>query len=99
MIRSLISLLLLTLALAGCRSATQQPEKTYDMQGVVKALDPATKSATIQHGKIGDWMDAMTMEYRVKPDADFLKLHVGDRVEAKVKVRDMSYYITDVKVQ
>jgi len=38
-------------------------QQTLRMEGEVKALDPAAKTATIAAGKIGDWMDAMTMEY------------------------------------
>ncbi len=68
------------------------------MQGEIKALDPAAKTATIQAGKIGDWMEAMTMEYRVKPDSEFQKLHVGDRIQAKVVVADPDYYVTSVQV-
>jgi Cu/Ag efflux protein CusF len=69
------------------------------MQGEIRDLDPATKSATINAGKIGDWMEAMTMEYSVKPDSDFAKLHVGDRIQATVVVvNDLKHYVTDVKV-
>jgi Cu/Ag efflux protein CusF len=70
------------------------------MQGEVKALDQAAKSATIAHDKIGDWMGAMTMEYSVKPDAEFKKLHVGDKIQATVVVEagDLKWYVTDVKV-
>ena len=57
------------------------------------------KTATIAAGKIGDWMEAMTMEYPVKPDAEFQKLHVGDKIEATVVVVDPAYYVTDVKVK
>jgi Cu/Ag efflux protein CusF len=84
------------LALAGC-GFRKQP-RVYDMQGEIKALDPAAKTATIQAGKIGDWMEAMTMEYRVKPDSEFQKLHVGDRIQAKVVVADPDYYVTSVQV-
>jgi Cu/Ag efflux protein CusF len=38
------------------------------------------------------------MEYRVKPDAEYAKLHVGDRIEATVIVSGSSYFVTDVKV-
>ena len=68
------------------------------MQGEIKALDANSKTATIAAGKIGDWMEAMTMEYHVKPDSDFEKLHVGDHIEATVVVNDPAYYVTDVKV-
>jgi Cu/Ag efflux protein CusF len=73
-------------------------EKRYPMQGVVKAVDPAAKMATIDAGKIDDWMDAMTMEYPVKPDSELAKLHAGDHIEATVVVDGGIYYVTDVKV-
>lgn len=98
MTRTITTLLVtLALVLAGCQS---KPEpKRYPMQGEVKALDPNAKTATIAAGKIGDWMEAMTMEYPVKPDAEFKKLHVGDKIDATVVVVDPTYYVTDVKVK
>jgi Cu/Ag efflux protein CusF len=91
------SVLLLAIALAGCGAKDQA--KRYAMEGEVKALDPAPKTATIAAGKIGDWMEAMTMEYPVKPDAEFQKLHVGDRIQATVVVSDDKYYVTEVRVK
>jgi Cu/Ag efflux protein CusF len=91
------TLLLLAIALAGCGAKDQA--KRYAMEGEVKALDPAAKTATIAHGKIGDWMEAMTMEYSVKPDAEFQKLHVGDRIQATVVVTGDKYYVTGVNIK
>jgi len=91
------TVLWLALALAGCGAKDQT--KRYAMEGSVKALDPATKSATIAAGKIGDWMEAMTMEYAVKPDAEFQKLFVGARIQATVVVNGDQYYVTDVKIK
>ena len=82
--------------LAGC--AQKAAEKRYPMQGQITALDASAHTATIAAGKIGDWMEAMTMEYPVKPDAEFQKLHVGDRIEATVVVGDPAYYVTEIKV-
>ena len=98
MTRIVTTLLLgFALLLVGCAS---KPEpKRYPMQGEIKALDPTSKTATIAAGKIGDWMEAMTMEYPVKPDPEFQKLHVGDKIEATVVVADPGYYVTDVKVK
>jgi Cu/Ag efflux protein CusF len=88
---------LLGLAVAGCSS--QPPAKRYSMQGDIQALDANAKTATIAAGPIGDWMGPMTMEYRVKPDSQFQKLHVGDRIQATVVVvTDTNYYVTDVTV-
>lgn len=92
-----ICLLLLALALVGC--GARETAKRYPMQGDVVAVDPAAKSATIAAGKVGDWMEAMTMEYPVKPDAEFQKLHVGDRIQATVVVSGDQYYVTDVKIK
>jgi Cu/Ag efflux protein CusF len=93
--RSLVILPVL-LILAACTH--KSPEKRYPMQGEIKALDASAHTATIAAGKIGDWMDAMTMEYPVKPDAEFQKLHVGDRIEATVVVGDPAYYVTEIKI-
>jgi Cu/Ag efflux protein CusF len=92
-----MAIALLAAALAGCGSSA--PEKRYPMQGEVKGLDPAAQSANIAAGKIGDWMEAMTMEYPVRPESEFRKLHVGDRIEATVVVAELKFYVTDVKVQ
>jgi Cu/Ag efflux protein CusF len=91
-------MMLLTLsALLGACGTTPQV-KRYPMQGDIQALDPADKTATIKAGKIGDWMEAMTMEYPIKPADEFSKLHVGDKIQATVVVNDAKYYVTDVKV-
>lgn len=92
-----VLLLAAALLTAGCGS--KPAAKRYPMQGEVKALDAQAKTATIAAGKIGDWMEAMTMEYPVKPDAEFQKLHVGDKIDATVVVVDPTYYVTDVKVK
>jgi Cu/Ag efflux protein CusF len=96
MTRRIVFPLLIALFLAACGSAPKP--KTYPMQGEIKALNAESKSATIAAGKIGDWMEPMTMEYPVKPDAEFQKLHVGDRIEAKVVVQEDKYYVTEVRV-
>ena len=94
-----VILITAALVLAACAAKQQEPqEKRYAMQGEIKALDPAAKTANINAGKIEGWMEAMTMEYPVKPDADFAKLHVGDSIQATVVVNDVKYYVTDVKV-
>ena len=91
-----ICLFVLAVAMLGC--GAKSTEKRYPVKGDVIAVDPAAKTATIAAGKIGDWMDAMTMEYQVKPDAEFAKLHAGDHIEATRVVNGPKYYVTGVKV-
>jgi len=97
MTRTIYVLLLAVALFAGCHS--KPAARRYPMEGEIKALDANAKTATIAAGKIGDWMEPMTMEYRVKPDAEFQKLHVGDKIDATVVVDDPTYYVTDVKVK
>ena len=92
-----VALFALAISLAACSS--KQDAKRYQMQGEVKGLDPVSKNATISAGQIGDWMGPMTMQYPIKPDAEFAKLHVGDRIQATVVVNDLKYFVTDVKVE
>lgn len=86
--------------LAGCgaKQETLEQGKHYPMQGEIKSLDPAAKTANINAGKIEGYMAAMTMEYPIKPAAEFAKLHVGDHIQATLVVNDDRYYATDVKV-
>ena len=91
-------MLVLSVAIGLAACGRKAESKRYPMQGEVKALDASAKTATIAAGKIGDWMEAMTMEYPVKPDGEFQKLHVGDKIEATVVVSDPAYYVTDIKV-
>ena len=103
--RSCIAITLLLL-LAGCQRATlttakeeakDEPVKQYAMHGEVLRLDAQGKIAAIKAGKIGDWMEAMTMEYPVKEQPEFDKLHVGDKVDATVYVQGNSYWIGGVQ--
>jgi Cu/Ag efflux protein CusF len=96
MIKAYILTLAILLTLCACNSAP--PARRLPMHGEVKALDATSKTATIAAGKIEGWMEAMTMEYPVKPDAEFQKLHVGDKIDATVVVQDPAYYVTDIKV-
>ena len=68
------------------------------MHGEIVALNPPDRTATIKHGKIGDWMEAMTMEYPIKNDVDWKKLTVGAHIDATVFVRDTSYYVGEVRI-
>jgi Cu/Ag efflux protein CusF len=94
--RSLLVIFLLALISAACSRAPEV--RKYAMHGEIMALNADDHIATIKHDKIGDWMGAMTMEYRIKNPADWQKLKVGERIDATVFVSPESYYVGDVKV-
>jgi Cu/Ag efflux protein CusF len=71
--------------------------KRYELQGEIKELDTENKIAKIQHEKIGDWMEAMTMEFPVKDPADFAKLRTGQKIKATVFVQDLHFWVGEVQ--
>ena len=84
------------LKVAAPKLASTAEVKQYELQGEILELDPQAKIAKIKHGKIGDWMEAMTMEFPVRPPADFTKLKVGQKVRATVNVQDIQFWISEV---
>ena len=96
--------LLLTLLLAflpACKKKEARNEKTYALQGEIVTTNAQSKTATIKHEKIGDWMDAMTMEFPVRDDAGFAKLAAGRKLTATVHTipETIEYWITDIHVE
>ena len=93
------------LLLAGCRQATltvkedakDEPVKQYALHGEVLRLDAQGKIAAIKHQKIGDWMEAMTMEFPVKDQAEFDKLRAGETINATVFVQGNSYWVGGIQ--
>ena len=85
------ALLLCVAALASCGHAGEI--KRYRLRGEIVRLDPQAHIALIKHEKIEGWMEAMTMEYRVKDNREFQALREGDRITATVFVRDVEYWI------
>ena len=79
-------------------SESSEPIETYALTGEVVRVLPEEKIAVIKHDNIEGWMKAMTMEFPVKSDEDFAKLKPGARIEAKVYVQDLEFWIGDVTV-
>lgn len=71
--------------LVGCRAASSKPT-LYKMTGTVVSVDSRSHQATISHGAIPGFMEAMTMPYSVKDDAELRKLSPGDQIKADLLV-------------
>lgn len=96
----------LLLALAGCQrspvssvkeEAKDEALRRYALHGEVLRLDPQGKIAAIKHEKIGDWMEAMTMEFPVKDQPEFDKLRTGEKINATVFVQGTSYWVGEIQ--
>ncbi len=95
--------IVLFLMLAACQQSTvkeeskNEPVKQYAMHGEVLSLDTKDKTAHIKAGKIEGWMEAMTMEYPVKDQAEFDKLHTGENINATLFVQGNSYWVAGIQ--
>ncbi len=80
-----------------CSHDSGAADRHYHLTGQVKALDASQHTAQIDAAAIPNYMEAMTMDYPIKSEADFKQLRVGERIEATVNVHgDNSYDLTDL---
>lgn len=65
--------------------------KTYAVDGIVVAVDPAARTMLVSHRAIGRYMPAMMMPFRAENAAELAPLHPGSRVQFDLEVgRDRS---------
>lgn len=77
--------------------AKDETVRRYALHGEVLRLDPQGKIAAIKHQKIGDWMEAMTMEFPVKDQSEFAKLREGEKISGTVFVQGTSYWVGEIQ--
>ncbi|MFV0387525.1 MAG: SCO family protein [Pyrinomonadaceae bacterium] len=82
--------LFVVLAAAGCKQQSQQTTspnaKRYELRGKVVSVDKANKKATIDHEKVENYMEAMTMDFPIKDDFVFENLTPGSKIKADLVV-------------
>ena len=71
--------------------------RTYTFHGVVKKIDTDAKMITIDHEKIGDYMEAMTMPFPVADPAILTQVKVGDETHFTLRVAGDQALITKVE--
>jgi Cu/Ag efflux protein CusF len=71
--------------------------KSYTFHGVVTAIDEASNMITVDHEKIGDYMEAMTMPFKVADPAILKEVKVGDSTHFTLRVAGDQALITKVE--
>jgi Cu/Ag efflux protein CusF len=71
--------------------------KSYTFHGVVTAIDEANNMITVDHEKIGDYMEAMTMPFKVADPAILKEVKVGDSTHFTLRVAGDQALITKVE--
>ena len=79
-------LLLLSSCNRSTTSASETNTKRYPFTGRVVSIDTQAQSAMINGDDIPGFMDAMTMEYKIKPPSMLSQLAAGDSISAQVVV-------------
>ncbi len=82
---------------AACSHETNSSDRHFHLTGQVKSLHAEDHTATISAGAIPNYMEAMSMDYPVKSQAEFKQLQVGERIEATLNVHsDATYDLSDI---
>jgi protein SCO1 len=68
------------------QTATSSSYKVYKLRGKVVSTNSATGEVTLDHEAIPEFMDAMTMPYKLKDPSILSELHPGDVVTADIMV-------------
>ena len=96
------TVLFVVLCLIACAQEPEKPlsepgERLYDVRGAIVTRNPADNSLRLEHEAIAGFMTAMTMDFSVR-GADVESLPAdGKRIEAKLHVTDLAFWLTDVK--
>jgi protein SCO1/2 len=95
----------LLLAVAGCKpqSAALPPPaggvpKTYAVHGVVQAVAPDQRRATIKHDAIPGYMAAMTMDFSVRDTNALAGVSAGDEISFTLAVTETNDWMEKVQV-
>ena len=73
--------------------------KRYAMRGMVLEVNPPARTLVVSHEAIPGFMDAMTMSFAVRRDADLTGLSPGTQVDGRLVVRRGHSYLEKIHVR
>lgn len=78
-------------------ATSQAAPEVYKVRGILRGINFADQSVTVEHEEVPDYMPPMTMPFDVKSMAEVQPLKVGDGMEFRLVVTDKSSWIEDIK--
>jgi protein SCO1/2 len=100
----LCALALASLALASCeragtgtRTGAEPATQTFVVQGILRGIDFAGRSITVEHEEIAGFMPAMTMPFDVRTMTEVEPLKSGEAIEFSLFVNARASWIEGVK--
>jgi protein SCO1/2 len=70
--------------------------RVFSVKGIVKEIKPSENQIRIEHEKIPDYMDAMTMNFDVKNTNELNGVHIGDYVSFRMMVTTNDAWIDQI---
>ena len=70
--------------------------QSFQATGIVKDIKPDRKSIVIQHDTISNYMEAMTMPFKVKDTNQLSGLHRGDKISFRLLVKEDQSWIDHI---
>jgi protein SCO1/2 len=68
------------------QNETETDARVFAAKGVIQEIQPDDKTVAIKHGAISNYMDAMTMPFKVKNENELAGLQPGDEVSFQLHV-------------
>src|SRR2546428_6984535 len=75
-------------AVTGFSVVSCKKQQTFQVNGVVREVLPARKRVKIEHEKVPNYMEAMTMTFDVKDAKELADLQPGDKVTFRMVVTE-----------
>ncbi len=72
-------------------------ERVFQVKGVVREVLPKDKQVKIEHEKIPNYMEAMTMTFDVRDAKELAGLQAGDEVSFRMVVKNKDGWIDQIK--
>lgn len=75
---------------------TNRNEQSFAVRGVVKQLNPEGRTVLVSHEAITNFMEGMTMPFKVKDSQELTGLAVGDRISFQLHVTQTESWIGQI---
>jgi protein SCO1/2 len=71
-------------------------EQSFAARGIVKELNPGGRTVLVSHEAITNYMDGMTMPFKVKDSQELTGLAAGDRISFRLHVTETESWIGQI---
>jgi protein SCO1/2 len=100
-LKSFAGILLCGLLLVSCPDSPAQsngPVRVFSAHGVVEEVKPENQTIVIRHEAISNYMDAMTMPFKVKDPKELNGLHRGSKINFELFVGEDESWVAKIAV-